>query len=36
MRGDIAKRLADEIFEHFTKGAGAEETEGNGEAKTTT
>jgi SOH1 len=21
MRGDIAKRLGDEIFEHFTKGA---------------
>jgi hypothetical protein len=30
-RGDIAKRLGDEIFEHFLKGAGTEETEGNGE-----
>jgi mediator of RNA polymerase II transcription subunit 31 len=30
-RGDIAKRLADEIFEHFTKGSGTDEAEGNGE-----
>jgi hypothetical protein len=29
MRGDIAKRLADEIFEHFTKGASADGVNGN-------
>jgi hypothetical protein len=34
MRGDIAKRLGDEIFEHFTKGAGI--TEVNGELTATT
>jgi hypothetical protein len=30
MRGDIAKRLGDEIFEHFTKGT-TETKETNGE-----
>ena len=29
MRGDIAKRLGDEIFEHFTKGAGINEVNGD-------
>ena len=33
MRGDIAKRLGDEIFEHFTKPAAANEV--NGELTTT-
>ena len=33
MRGDIAKRLGDEMFEHFTKPATATET--NGELTTT-
>ena len=28
MRGDIAKRLGDEIFEHFTKPAAANEVNG--------
>ena len=30
MRGDIAKKLGDEIFEHFTKGT-TETKETNGE-----
>jgi hypothetical protein len=28
MRGDIAKRLGDEIFDHFTKGAMGNEVNG--------
>ena len=36
IRGDIAKRLGDEIFEHFTKGAVKETTEANGESMMTT
>jgi hypothetical protein len=29
MRGDIAKRLGDEIFEHFTKSATEKEVNGD-------
>ena len=29
MRGDIAKRLGDEIFDHFTQGAVVNEVNGN-------
>jgi len=36
IRGDIAKRLGDEIFEHFTKGAVEETTEANGDVMMTT
>jgi hypothetical protein len=32
-RGDIAKRLGDEIFEHFTKGAATNQV--NGDVTTT-
>jgi len=36
MRGDIAKRLGDEIFDHFTKGAlPTTGTEVNGDASQT-
>lgn len=34
MRGDIAKRLGNEIFDHFTKGAVVNEVNGNLTAST--